>query len=125
MVADQSCPFCHPASAPVLRNDLVFALYDAHPVTPGHMLLIPYRHVASFFDVTQAEHQALADLLSQAKSLLDETLAPDGYNLGVNIGDAAGQTVPHVHVHVIPRVVGDVEKPRGGVRGVIPSKQSY
>jgi len=95
------------------------------PNRPGLLLLIPYRHVADFFDATDAEHAALLALVRDAKTLLDEQVHPDGYNVGVNVGKAAGQTVMHLHIHVIPRYAGDVEDPRGGVRGAIPEKRAY
>lgn len=118
------CPFCDTADA-VLENALAYARFDKYPVTPGHLLLLPRRHVASFFDTTPAEQAALLALAADAKRLLDARHAPHGYNIGINIGEAAGQTVMHVHVHLIPRYRGDVENPRGGVRGVIPAKQNY
>jgi len=89
---------------------------------PGHLLLIPFRHVADFFD---AELAALLALVRDAKTLLDERFHPDGYNIGVNVGEAAGQTVMHLHVHVIPRYAGDVADPRGGVRGAVPERRVY
>jgi len=92
---------------------------------PGHLLLLPYRHVADFFDATDAEQAALLALVREAKHLLDGRFRPDGYNVGVNVGEAAGQTVMHLHVHVIPRYAGDVEDPRGGVRGAIPERRVY
>ena len=91
---------------------------------PGH-LLIPYRHVANFFDATDAEQIALLALVREAKTLLDNQFHPDGYNVGVNVGTAAGQTVMHLHVHLIPRYAGDVEDPRGGVSGAIPERRKY
>lgn len=120
-----SCPFCTTNGDLFLRNDLAYARCDANPVTPGHLLLIPFRHVVSYFDTTEDERLALMQLIDEAKALLDESHAPDGYNIGVNIGEASGQTVFHTHVHLIPRYRGDVENPRGGVRAVIPHKQSY
>jgi diadenosine tetraphosphate (Ap4A) HIT family hydrolase len=89
------------------------------------MLIATRRHVSDFFQTSWAERCALLTLLEQAKSLLDEKFAPQGYNFGVNVGETAGQTVMHVHVHLIPRYAGDTPVPRGGVRGVIPGKQSY
>lgn len=83
------------------------------------------RHVADFFETTDDERQALLTLLQQAKDLLQREHEPDGFNVGVNVGEAAGQTIPHVHIHLIPRYRGDTPHPRGGVRGVIPDKQSY
>lgn len=120
------CPFCYPTPTEiVLSNDLAFARFDEFPVNPGHILIIPKRHVASFFDATQEEQQAMNDLLAEGKQLLDKEYAPDGYNVGINIGEAAGQTVFHVHMHLIPRYVGDVDNPRGGVRGIIAAKRIY
>jgi diadenosine tetraphosphate (Ap4A) HIT family hydrolase len=131
MTAPNHCPFCHPAGA-VLENALAFAMPDQFPVTPGHMLLIPRRHVADWFETTPEERQALFALADEARALALRRLGaapacrrPDGFNLGVNVGEAAGQTVFHVHLHLIPRYLGDVPDPRGGVRGVIPAKQSY
>jgi diadenosine tetraphosphate (Ap4A) HIT family hydrolase len=92
---------------------------------PGHLLLSPFRHVAGLFDATDEEQAALLALVREAKDLLDGRLHPDGYNIGVNVGTAAGQTVMHLHVHVIPRYAGDVEDPRGGVRGAIPERRGY
>jgi diadenosine tetraphosphate (Ap4A) HIT family hydrolase len=120
----QRCPFCLPTD-PILQGVLVYALYDRFPVTPGHILLIPRRHVADWFETTGEERQALFDLAQQARNMLLRERAPDGFNLGINVGEAAGQTVGHVHIHLIPRYHGDVANPRGGVRGVIPARQSY
>ncbi|MCK9278744.1 MAG: HIT family protein, partial [Methanoculleus sp.] len=104
---------------------LCYARYDRYPVSPGHLLLIPFRHVAGPFDATDGEQAALLALVREAKAFLDERFHPDGYNVGVNVGTAAGQTVMHLHVHVIPRYAGDMADPRGGVRGVIPEKRKY
>lgn len=120
----QNCPFCHPDSV-LFENDLVYALLDSSPVNPGHLLIIPKRHFADFFHCTSAEKIALLSLLDEAKHYLDGKHAPAGYNVGINVGEAAGQTISHVHLHLIPRYHGDLKNPRGGVRGVIPSKQSY
>ena len=108
-------------------NSLAFAIFDSFPVSPGHVLVITRRVVATYFDCTPAEQAALLSLVATAKQLLDARLAPkpDGYNVGFNAGAAAGQTVPHVHVHVIPRYAGDMADPRGGVRHVIPAKGNY
>ena len=119
-----SCPFCHPDSV-LLENDLIYVIRDSNPVNPGHLLIIPKRHVADFFLTTEAEKAAMLSLLDTAKRHLNDKYAPAGYNVGINVGEAAGQTIPHVHLHLIPRYHGDTENPRGGVRGVIPSKQSY
>ncbi|MFM8803267.1 MAG: HIT family protein, partial [Planctomycetia bacterium] len=116
-----------PESEWVCANDLCFAIFDSFPVSPGHVLVITRRVVPTFFECTAVEQQALMALVGEVKALLDERLdpKPDGYNVGFNAGAAAGQTVPHVHVHVIPRYVGDMGDPRGGVRHVIPGKGNY
>ena len=87
--------------------------------------MIPFRHVSNYFDATAEEKQALWALVEEAKLYLDRQHAPDGYNIGINVGVEAGQTVMHVHLHLIPRYRGDVADPRGGVRGVIREKQNY
>jgi diadenosine tetraphosphate (Ap4A) HIT family hydrolase len=120
------CPFCAiPAARVIDSNDLAFAVEDAFPVAPGHTLIIVRRHVESFFALTPEEVAAVMELLGRAKGRLDASSGPDGYNIGVNVGRAAGQTVMHVHVHLIPRHVGDVADPRGGIRHVIPGKGGY
>ena len=108
-------------------NALCFAIFDSFPVSRGHVLVITRRVVPTFFDCTQPEQAALMELVGEVKRLLDQQLdpKPDGYNVGFNAGTAAGQTVPHVHVHVIPRYAGDMADPRGGVRHVIPEKGNY
>jgi len=118
------CPFCNTDGA-VLANALAYALLDKYPVNPGHLLVLPRRHIASYFESTAAERAALLELIDAGKALLDERHKPAGYNIGINVGAVAGQTVPHLHVHLIPRFVGDVTDPRGGVRGVIPDRQKY
>ena len=116
-----------PAAEWVGANDLAFAIYDRFPVSPGHVLVITKRVVPTFFECSGDEQAALMDLVGDVKRLLDARLdpQPDGYNVGFNCGSAAGQTVPHVHVHVIPRYSGDMTDPRGGVRHVIPEKGNY
>ena len=121
-----SSPFLEaPASSWVASNALAFALRDRFPVSPGHTLVIPRRLVAAWFDATADEHAAIFALISDVKRQLDAELHPDGYNIGINAGEAAGQTVMHLHVHLIPRFRGDVDDPRGGVRHVIPGKGNY
>lgn len=114
-----------PESDHVASNDLAFAIPDRFPVSPGHTLVIPRRLVATWFDATPKEQAALMRLVDEVKKQLDAALRPDGYNVGFNAGDAAGQTVMHLHVHVIPRYRGDVPDARGGVRHVIPGKGNY
>ena len=118
------CHFCHVVAAPVGSNALCYAIPDGNPVTPLHTLVIPRRHVESFFDLHGAERNALFALLDEMKSDIQRKDATvEGFNIGVNNGEVAGQSVPHVHVHLIPRRRGDVENPRGGVRGVIARNQ--
>ena len=126
--SDKRCPFCElPAEDRTWSGELVFAFRDRYPVSPGHTLIVPERHVATWFDATGEEQRALLDAVHEVKAQLDRELAPrpDGYNVGFNAGEAAGQTVMHLHVHVIPRYRGDMDDPRGGVRHVIPSKGNY
>lgn len=106
-------------------DDHALVIRDGFPVSPGHTLVIPRRHLASFFDATPAERASLLRLLDVAKARLDREFSPAGYNIGINDGPAAGQTVPHLHVHLIPRYAGDRDDPRGGVRWVIPEKADY
>jgi diadenosine tetraphosphate (Ap4A) HIT family hydrolase len=120
------CPFCAiPAERIVEARDHAFAVLDAYPVSPGHTLVIARRHVADAFDLTADETVDLLRLLRSVRDRIDRTLRPTAYNIGVNIGCDAGQTVFHVHVHVIPRYPGDCGDPTGGVRGVIPGKARY
>ncbi len=123
----KDCPFCNIDNSReiIASSDLSLAFFDGFPVSKGHALIIPRRHVASFFDLSDAEKQDMLSLLDQVKSVVEERFHPDGYNIGINVNEAAGQSVFHVHMHLIPRYKGDVANPKGGVRGVIPSKQSY
>jgi superfamily II DNA or RNA helicase/diadenosine tetraphosphate (Ap4A) HIT family hydrolase/HKD family nuclease len=126
--ADQESPFLKaPDSSWIASNGLAFAVLDQFPVSPGHTLVVTRRVVPSWFDATASEQAALMDLVNEVKRLLDARCSPtpDGYNVGFNSGSAAGQTVPHVHIHVIPRYAGDMADPRGGVRHVIPNKGNY
>ena len=119
-----SCIFCEMDNY-VLENELAYAIFDKFPVGKGHMLFIPKIHVKDFFDITKEERNAIFELIDEGKKLLDEKYSPDAYNIGINCGEVAGQTVMHVHVHLIPRYIGDMKDPRGGVRGVIPDKMKY
>ncbi len=120
------CVFCGlPPDRVFLQDESAVAIWDGYPVSPGHALIIPRRHAATWFDATEAEHNALLKLITAAKSIIDERYHPDGYNIGVNSGAAAGQTVFHLHIHVIPRYTGDSVDPRGGVRHVIPDRANY
>ena len=120
------CIFCQiPKEEIVAESDLCLAFYDRFPVSPGHLLIIPKRHVADYFELTADEIEAMQTMLFDMKKVIEDVYKPDGFNIGVNVGEAAGQSIFHVHMHLIPRYVGDVEYPRGGVRGVIPEKQNY
>jgi diadenosine tetraphosphate (Ap4A) HIT family hydrolase len=103
----------------------VLGIWDGFPVSPGHALLIPRRHVESWFDASDDEQRELAAAIDRAREAIEARHRPDGFNVGMNLGAAAGQTVPHLHVHVIPRYAGDVENPRGGVRWVVPREAKY
>ena len=121
-----SCLFCEiPESEIIVNHDLCCARWDKFPVSPGHLLVIPKRHFVSVFDATVGEFQAFREVLVLAREVIEKEYRPDGYNIGVNDGQTAGQSVFHVHIHVIPRYQGDVENPLGGVRGVIPFNQKY
>jgi diadenosine tetraphosphate (Ap4A) HIT family hydrolase len=110
----------------VASNGLAFAIRDAFPVSPGHTLVVPRRLIGSWFEATAEERAAIFDLVDVVRRQLDASDSPpQWYNIGVNVGAVAGQTVPHLHVHVIPRYSGDVADPRGGVRHVIPGKGNY
>ena len=121
------CIFCNIDQSRIIDSDKYFnVILDIYPVTELHTLIIPHRHVASYFDLTEQEQSSLFTLLKKHKDKLqkmDSTIT--GFNMGINDGEDAGQTIFHCHIHLIPRRKGDVENARGGVRGVIPSKQSY
>lgn len=108
-----------------LENELAIARLDDFPINKGHLEVIPKRHVKDWWETTLDERIAIFNLLDQAKKIIDEKYNPDGYNIGMNLGEKAGQSVMHLHVHLIPRYDGDVKNPRGGVRGIIPEKQNY
>jgi diadenosine tetraphosphate (Ap4A) HIT family hydrolase len=120
----------------ILANDLAIAIYDGFPVTPGHTLIVPKRHMALFFEATREEQSAMLDLLAEMRLLLLDAnpsqppfakgrSKPDAFNIGINDGAAAGQTVMHMHIHLIPRYAGDTDDPRGGVRWIMPEKAPY
>jgi len=121
-----SCPFCAiPRDQVLIEHPLALAKRDGYPVSKGHTLIIPRRHVASFFETTEEERQAMLKLLDEMKARLDREHKPDGYNIGINNGPAAGQTVMHMHMHLIPRYAGDTADARGGVRWIFPDKAAY
>lgn len=124
---NNTCPFCSPDAGRelIVESATAYSLFDKYPVSKGHALVIPKKHCPDYFDLTFREQSACIYMLNTVKQILQSKFNPDGFNIGLNIGADAGQTVPHVHIHVIPRYKGDVEEPRGGVRGVIPGKQKY
>ncbi len=120
------CPFCNiDRHRVVLENDLALVIRDSYPVSPGHTLTLPKRHLASLWQTTAEEQLALWQLLPQAKVQLDEEYQPAGYNIGINDGVQAGQTILHLHIHLIPRYQGDCQDPRGGLRWILPEKAVY
>jgi len=121
-----TCPFCNPLERDIIvQNSICYERYDRYPVNPGHTLIIPFRHVPNVFNATSEEVNAIWNLIQVGKKIIDATYSPDGYNLGVNVGEVSGQSIQHFHVHMIPRYTEDVEDARGGVRNVIPMKRSY
>lgn len=119
------CIFCQPDRLILAQSALSLAFPDGFPVTQGHTLIVPKRHVVSLWEMTAEEYRDAFDLVRQVKTVLDGMFAPQGFNVGVNCGETAGQSVAHVHIHVIPRYAGDVPNPRGGIRNIIPGKGSY
>lgn len=121
------CPFCNPEQDRelIVESATAFSMYDKFPVNDGHALIIPKKHCFNYFDLTFKEQAACLFMLNTVKQIVYEKFKPDGFNIGINVNEAAGQTISHVHIHLIPRYNGDVEEPRGGVRGVIPSKKDY
>jgi len=109
----------------MIEGELGFVAWDRHPVNPGHFLVIPKRHCADYFDISDAEREELWSLVNAGKKVAEQKHQPDGYNIGINVGHWAGQSIHHLHIHVIPRYQGDVENPKGGVRGVIPARKNY
>ncbi len=115
------CPFCKPfADDIVVKNELCYARWERHPVSKGHLLIIPFRHESDFFLLTRDERAEIMMLADECRYIIDENFKPAGYNIGFNVGGAAGQTMMHCHCHMIPRYLGDVKEIRGGIRGVVP-----
>lgn len=122
----RNCSFCTLSTSRLLfTNSLAFSIYDGYPISQGHALIIPQRHIASLFETTAEEQQALFAMLQQVKAEIQRQYQPSGYNIGINDGLAAGQTVMHLHIHLIPRYTGDIADPRGGVRWIFPDKAKY
>ena len=120
-----ACVFCIPNRDIVADSRLSLAFFDGFPVSKGHVLIVPKRHVRTIWDMDEEEYIDAFELVRKVKSILAERLKPDGFNVGVNCGEAAGQSVWHAHIHVIPRYKGDVSSSRGGVRNIIPGKGDY
>jgi diadenosine tetraphosphate (Ap4A) HIT family hydrolase len=125
--ASAGCPFCRLLHEQplIVSTATVAAFPDAFPLTTGHTLVVPRRHVSSFWDLTGAEVNEVMEMAFQLRTMINDRFSPDGYNLGVNIGPTAGQTVAHAHLHVIPRYAGDSPDPRGGVRWILPERAPY
>lgn len=122
----ENCIFCElPDERIQYESDLWLVVRDGYPVSPGHTLIIPKRHVKDFFEINEHEHSTLQSVINISKEQLDKELKPDGYNIGINCGAEAGQTVFHLHIHLIPRYKGDRDDPRGGVRWIMPDKADY
>ena len=120
------CSFCTlPRERLVFESELAFVIRDGFPVSPGHTLVIPRRHVGSFFEITPDEQAAMLKLLNLARIEIGQQFKPEGFNIGINDGAAAGQTIAHLHIHLIPRYEGDRDDPRGGIRWVLPEKAAY
>ena len=124
-MATNECIFCKPQREVLASNAHAIAVFDTYPVSPGHSLILPRRHVVTVWDLSDAEYAACYALVRELKPVLEERFRPDGFNVGVNCGEAAGQSVWHAHIHVIPRFKGDTPSPKGGVRHVIPLKAAY
>lgn len=127
IVNKSQCPFCNVANETVLLTEsaTAYSILDKFPVNEGHALIIPKIHKSNFFELNGKEQQACLIVLNRTKTILQKRFSPDGFNVGINIGETAGQTVPHVHIHLIPRYNKDVEDPTGGIRNVIPGKGKY
>jgi diadenosine tetraphosphate (Ap4A) HIT family hydrolase len=121
----ETCIFCNPEREILARNESAIAVFDTYPVSPGHALVLPLRHVVTIWDLNAAEYDDCFRLVRAVQPILAARLSPDGFNVGANCGEAAGQSVWHAHIHVIPRYQGDTPNPRGGVRHVIPLKGNY
>ena len=124
---NKECCFCQIDEERIIVSEIATAVafYDKFPVSKGHILVIPKRHISNYFELTIHEQRAVWLLVNRCKSIIQKEFNPDGYNVGININESAGQTIWHCHIHLIPRYLGDVENPRGGVRGVIPKNKDY
>jgi diadenosine tetraphosphate (Ap4A) HIT family hydrolase len=122
------CPFCEIAKnkeAQLVSSKAAFAFYDKYPVSLGHVLVVPQTHIGDLYDLKPTQLTSVWELVNETQKLLAERHSPDGFNIGVNTTEAAGQTVGHAHIHLIPRYLGDVKDPRGGIRWVLPATAKY
>ena len=124
---EEDCPFCMIGEhvEVLCKTDIAMAILDSFPISPGHTLVIPKRHIPDYFDLTVEEQNELWQLVNRCKVILQDRFHPDGFNIGINVGEMAGQSIFHVHIHLIPRYEGDVKNPKGGVRHIIPGKGYY
>ena len=124
---EEECPFCNIGEhvEVLFKADTAMAILDSFPISPGHTLVIPKRHIPDYFDLTVEEQNELWQLVNRCKVILQDRFHPDGFNIGINVGEMAGQSIFHVHIHLIPRYEGDVKNPKGGVRHIIPGKGYY
>lgn len=122
-----NCPFCNLDSGRemIAESLLTYSVYDKFPVNKGHALIIPKRHCGDYFELTPEEQSAIWSMVNTIKQILTDKFNPDGFNVGINVNEAAGQTIPHAHIHLIPRYIGDNKDHEGGVRGVIPDRRIY
>ena len=126
-IMEEDCPFCTIGEhvEVLCKTDIAMAILDSFPISPGHTLVIPKRHVPDYFELTAEEQNELWQLVNRCKLILQDRFHPDGFNIGINVGEMAGQSIFHVHIHLIPRYEGDVKNPKGGVRHIIPGKGYY
>jgi len=124
---NNDCIFCNPSAERemIAESVLAYAIYDKYPVSKGHALIIPKLHISDYFELDFKIQSSIWFLLNYVKEVINTDYNPDGFNIGVNIGESAGQTIDHVHIHIMPRYSGDIKDPTGGVRGVIPNKKTY
>lgn len=121
----KKCIFCDWSGSTIFENDHFYAIYDKYPVNPGHLLIVSKRHITDIFSLNQTEFHHLQDIVNEAKRILDRKFQSDGYNIGANCGEAAGQTAFHFHLHIIPRYKNDVANPQGGIRNLKTPVRAY
>ena len=127
MNSNVNCVFCQKVEDKdyLIENETAVSFLDSYPLTEGHTLIIPKRHISEIFNLDSKEYTDIWEIINATNKSLTDTLSPDGFNIGVNVGKEAGQTIDHAHLHLIPRYKGDIADPRGGIRWVIPDKAPY